>query len=90
MPTQKLSVQNNGWTKKAKIFRRNSRDFPNITLAGLESAIVTKRHLVHIDFCSNFHNSCLIAFIVSKSCEWNRIAKGKISFLGNFDLQSQF
>ena len=45
---QILSAQNNGWTKKeAKIFRRNYiRDFPNITLAGSESAIVVKRHLL--------------------------------------------
>ena len=40
MPIQKLSAQNNGWTKK------DIHDFPNITLAGLESAIVAKRHLI--------------------------------------------
>ena len=38
MTIQKLNAQNNGWTKK---------DFPNITLAGLESAIVVKRHLLN-------------------------------------------
>ena len=48
MSIQKLSAQNNGWTKKeAKIFKK-LLDFPNITLAGLESAIVVKRHLLVI------------------------------------------
>ena len=51
MPIQKLSAQNNGWTKKeTKIFRKKLRDFPNITLAGLESAIVVKKHLIPIVF----------------------------------------
>ena len=47
MPIQKLSAQNNGWTKReAKISRKNSRDFLNITLVGLESENVVKRHLI--------------------------------------------
>ena len=33
--------------KKVETFRRNSRDFPKIILAGLELAIVTKRHLIN-------------------------------------------
>ena len=59
MPIQKVSAQNNGWTKKeAKIFRRNyviSR-----TLAGLESAIVAKRHLLSIDSVFSLGNLFLI------------------------------
>ena len=48
MPIQKLSATNNGRTKKeAKIhIQKKLRDFPNITLVGLESAIVVKRHLL--------------------------------------------
>ena len=44
MPIQKLSVENNVWTKKKDI-QKKLRDFPNITMAGLESAIVAKRYL---------------------------------------------
>ena len=40
----KLDARHNDWTKKD--IQNKLRDFPNITLAGLESAIVTKRHLV--------------------------------------------
>ena len=32
--------------KKRKDIQKKLRDFPNITLAGLESAIVVKRHLI--------------------------------------------
>ena len=49
MPIQKLSAQNNGWTKKeARIFRRNSVISWILHLAGLESAIMVKRHLIFI------------------------------------------
>ena len=47
MTIQKLNAQNNGWTKK---------DFPNITLAGLESAIVVKRHLRNNLFKQPLHH----------------------------------
>ena len=44
----KLDERNDGWTKKGvKIFK--ICNFPNITLAGLESAIVTKRHLIFMN-----------------------------------------
>ena len=45
----KLVARNNGWTKKEVNISKD--DFPNITLAGLESAIVTKRHLVSTLLC---------------------------------------
>ena len=46
----KLDAWNNGWTKKRS---QDICDFPNITLAGLESAIVAKRHLVLTDIYYN-------------------------------------
>ena len=43
----KLDARSIGWTKKeVETFRRNSMIFLNTILAGLESAIVTKRHLL--------------------------------------------
>ena len=49
-----LSAQNNDWTKReAKIFKRNSVISQIcITLAGMESAIVVKRHLLSIPICN--------------------------------------
>ena len=47
MPIQKLSAQNNVWTKKgSQDIQKELCDFPNITLDGLELAITVKRHLV--------------------------------------------
>ena len=52
MPIQKLSAQNNGWTKKKLRYSMISQIC--ITLAGLESAIVVKGHLVdNMDNCSS-------------------------------------
>ena len=48
MPVQKLSAQNNDWTKKD--IQKKLHDFSNISLAGPESAIVTKRNLLLLQF----------------------------------------
>jgi hypothetical protein len=42
-----LNARNNDWTnKRSQDIHQNLCDFPNITLAGSELAIVAKRHLV--------------------------------------------
>ena len=81
MPIQKLSAQNNGWTKKeAKIFS----DFPNFILAGFESAIVVKRHLILSCKCTLYSGPSfvwpvvlqgLLPFILHMAFERQRLAK---------------
>ena len=44
MPVQKLSAQNNGWTKKKVRYSEEASWFPE--LAGLELSILVKRHLL--------------------------------------------
>ena len=85
MPIQKLSAYN-GWTKKeAKIhIQKKLRDFPNITLAGLESAIVVKRHLILSCKCTLYSGPSfvwpvvlqgLLPFILHMAFERQRLAK---------------
>ena len=59
-------IINSNWTqeimagqKRSQDIQKKLRDFPNITLAGWESAIVTKTHLKHIYPIVNVHCALL-------------------------------